>query len=131
MKYHCGHNGCDICGARECAGTDLRSYHDCIACDSCVTKAVKFAVNAAETFGGTMIDPARPCGNLRNQDEPSEKILLKNQIALCPRCGSSWDIRSEHITSMLPEITECMNKETPKATTPWRCPRCRVKVTYV
>jgi hypothetical protein len=24
MKYHCGHNDCDICGGRECADLSLK-----------------------------------------------------------------------------------------------------------
>jgi hypothetical protein len=30
--------------------------------------AVRFAVNAAETFGGTFIDPARKCGNIERME---------------------------------------------------------------
>jgi hypothetical protein len=62
MKYHCGHYGCDVCGARECAGFELRNVGTCKVCGYCITKAVKFAIEAAETFS-TYIDPAKPCGN--------------------------------------------------------------------
>ncbi len=70
MKYHCGHLGCDVCGARECGpyGFKLRNI-DCgrmgtiYLCRSCESKAAVLAVTAAQDFGGTMIDPAKPCGN--------------------------------------------------------------------
>ena len=55
MKYHCGHQGCDICGARECTGTSLKKYGDILACLRCV--------QMAETFGGTIIDVGKACGN--------------------------------------------------------------------
>lgn len=62
MKYQCGHDGCDICGARECTNTVLKKYGDLKACDSCVRRAVRIAVQMAETFGGTIIDTSKPCG---------------------------------------------------------------------
>ena len=70
MKYNCGHHGCDICGARECAGTTLKKYCineiDYFACDSCIKKAIRFAVSASEEFS-TIIDSNKPCGNLTNK----------------------------------------------------------------
>ena len=66
MQYHCGHNGCDICGARTCAGTVLNKYYvrdlTYYACDSCVKKAIVFAVKASEEFS-TIIDLDKSCGN--------------------------------------------------------------------
>jgi hypothetical protein len=62
MKYHCGHDGCDICGARTCAGASLKQIGRFLVCPACEILAVSFAVNAAETFGGTIIDPSKPCG---------------------------------------------------------------------
>jgi hypothetical protein len=63
MNYHCGHKGCDICGARVCKGTTLRKFGIYEVCDSCLQHAVWLAVTCAETFGGAVIDPAKPCGN--------------------------------------------------------------------
>ena len=65
MKYHCGHRGCDICGARECTKVALKKYFDFIVCDCCLKLALKLAVQMAETFGGTIIDPAKKCGEIR------------------------------------------------------------------
>ena len=62
MKYHCGHQGCDICGARECTGTSLQKYGDILVCLHCVRLAVKVAVQMAETFGGTIIAVGKVCG---------------------------------------------------------------------
>jgi len=65
MKYHCGHDGCDICGARTCAGTSLKRFgKDILVCDSCIVKALKFAIQISESFGGTIIDPGKQCGQL-------------------------------------------------------------------
>ena len=68
MKYNCGHKGCDICGGRECAGQELKPgrnlkpYNDLIICDYCLMLALRYAIRAAETFGGTIIDVNKPCG---------------------------------------------------------------------
>lgn len=66
MKYHCGHKGCDICSKRDCdyqAFELLDRIGDFEVCFSCLRRAVKFAYEASATFGGTFIDPARPCGS--------------------------------------------------------------------
>ena len=64
MKYHCGHSGCDVCGARECAQEPpkLQKFGNFLVCEWCVNLAVRFAYDAAATFGGTIIDPSKPCG---------------------------------------------------------------------
>jgi hypothetical protein len=73
MKYDCGHEGCDICGARRCTGADLEKIHDPMSrepmyvCDSCLSRAVRYAIDAAETFGGIYIDQSKPCGNKKGQ----------------------------------------------------------------
>lgn len=63
MKYHCGHNGCDVCGARGCADVLLEHIEDYLVCKRCVYQAVKLATYVAQTFS-SIIDPARPCGYL-------------------------------------------------------------------
>jgi hypothetical protein len=65
MKYHCGHEGCDICGARECAGIILHKYGANKACDSCARQAIALAIEAAQQFGGIMIDLSKQCGRAR------------------------------------------------------------------
>ena len=78
MKYHCGHEGCDICGARVCAGVPIRKIGIYGVCDSCVLLAVKFAVNAAETFGGTVIEPDKPCARKAvRMTEPEKPAYLR------------------------------------------------------
>ena len=61
MKYHCGHQGCDVCGVRQCTYTCLKVVGKYSVCESCLHLAVKVAVNMAETFGGTIIDLSKPC----------------------------------------------------------------------
>jgi hypothetical protein len=61
MKYQCGHEGCDICGARECANTKLTKFQTYHICDWCLVKAIKLAIHVSETFS-TLIDPGKPCG---------------------------------------------------------------------
>jgi hypothetical protein len=34
-------------------------------CEPCVRLAVRIAVDMAGTFGGTIIDASRPCGNVK------------------------------------------------------------------
>ena len=69
MKYHCGHLGCDICGARECNDVKVIRFcnspnaSDLLICESCTIRALKFAIQAAETFGGIIIDFDKPCGS--------------------------------------------------------------------
>jgi hypothetical protein len=75
MIYHCGHKGCDICGARECdprMRVRLTKYHDYLTCDVCVRLAVKFAYEVAATFGGSEIDPAKPCGNTKEVHDETQ-----------------------------------------------------------
>ncbi len=72
MKYNCGHEGCDICGARVCGQASI-SRHEYAGvkysvCKHCLPLAVKTVVDMAETFGGTIIDPAKPCAT----KEPSK-----------------------------------------------------------
>lgn len=64
MQYNCGHTGCDICGARTCGkhSTAFVKVGDFLICESCLRTAVRFAYEAAATFGGTFIDPSKPCG---------------------------------------------------------------------
>lgn len=68
MKYHCGHEGCDICGARNCRGNEKleKITHGqavyCV-CRSCLSWSVKFVYDAACHLGGTVIDPAKACDN--------------------------------------------------------------------
>jgi len=62
VKYHCGHKGCDVCGARECAGMYLKTYGEYVVCEFCLNKAIGVAVRMSEEFGGTIIDPSKPCG---------------------------------------------------------------------
>jgi hypothetical protein len=38
---------------------------DIVICDPCGRKAIRLAVRMAEDFGGSIIDPAKPCGNKR------------------------------------------------------------------
>lgn len=63
MKYQCGHDGCDICGGRECAGRKLERVGDFIVCEGCKRTAIKFAYDAACKFGGITIDVSKPCGD--------------------------------------------------------------------
>lgn len=70
MKYRCGHEGCDVCGSRECAGTTLWRYGDVKACYGCIEKAIRLAIRATEEFS-THIDLSKPCCSLskeRNKD---------------------------------------------------------------
>jgi len=67
MKYQCGHEGCDVCGARTCAGTTLKRFQYAggviyLVCDTCVRKAIVLAVQVSAEFS-TYIDPSRPCGD--------------------------------------------------------------------
>ena len=66
MKYRCGHEGCDICGARKCgsypATYPLEHFGKYIVCLNCKIIALKIAVEMAETFGGTIIDLDKKCG---------------------------------------------------------------------
>lgn len=68
MTYQCGHYGCDICGMSQCGRQGrhltLRRYYSYQVCEFCIGQAVKFAYDAAATFGGTVIDVSKPCGNL-------------------------------------------------------------------
>ena len=61
MLYHCGHEGCDICGTRTCDGSYLEQYGPLYVCKPCVRLAVKFTYDAACRFGGTILDVAKPC----------------------------------------------------------------------
>ena len=69
MLYHCGHRGCDICGVRECSKRlrPLNWRGPYLICEPCLTTAVKFAYEAAATFGGTIIDSSKPCGKDRRR----------------------------------------------------------------
>jgi len=76
MKYRCGHSGCDLCGARHCdTYPNLEHVGTFHVCNRCIVSAVKFSYEAMCVFGGTCIDPAKPCGNekRRKQLEETEK----------------------------------------------------------
>ena len=66
MKFHCGHEGCDICGARECGSASynfpLEHHGKYVACLNCKIIALKIAVEMAEIFGGTIKDLYKKCG---------------------------------------------------------------------
>ena len=64
MKYHCGHEGCDICGARQCTGAILHQSRAFIVCDRCEREAVSIVVGLSERLGETIIDPSKDCGKL-------------------------------------------------------------------
>jgi hypothetical protein len=61
MIYKCGHEGCDICGGRTCAGLGLKIIGNFIVCDSCIHKSIKISYDMACYFGGTTIDTNKPC----------------------------------------------------------------------
>ena len=60
MKYHCGHDGCDVCGARTCAGMVLRRVGTYLVCDPCNKDAVELAIHVSKRFS-VVIDTAKPC----------------------------------------------------------------------
>lgn len=62
MVYDCGHEGCDICGVRECDKVYLKKYYTYLLCEPCLRKAIGWAYEAACTFGGIVIDPKKQCG---------------------------------------------------------------------
>ncbi len=63
MIYNCGHRGCDVCGRRECDPLPtMKRYWEYTICEYCLKKAIKLAISMAESFGGTVIDVAKPCG---------------------------------------------------------------------
>ena len=64
MKYHCGHTGCDVCGASECRGANLKHFGNNVICTSCLATAVRVSIEMAATFGGCMIDASRKCGDV-------------------------------------------------------------------
>ena len=68
MRYDCGHDACDICGARRCAGKSLELVGKCLVCDVCHRKAILLAIRMAEQFGGTIIDVAKPCARLATEE---------------------------------------------------------------
>lgn len=61
MKFHCGHEGCDICGGRTCSQISLKRVGEFKVCEFCIGRSVKFAYEAACRFGGA-IDSDNPCG---------------------------------------------------------------------
>ena len=60
IKYKCGHGGCDICGARTCAGTDLKHLGKYDICPYCLNNAIKLAIHVSESFS-TIIDVDKKC----------------------------------------------------------------------
>ncbi len=64
MIYNCGHKGCDVCGRRECdlILNKIKSYWEYNICEYCLKKAIKLAIDMAESFRGTIIYMAKPCG---------------------------------------------------------------------
>ena len=71
MKYHCGHDGCDVCGARECDGTHLNRIADCKVCTVCISKAIRLAIQVSEQFS-TRIDPGKPCKQVKTMGGKNE-----------------------------------------------------------
>lgn len=69
MNYQCGHKGCDVCGARTCTGTHLEKVGKYEVCESCIELSVRTTVHLCETLGGTIIDPAKPCGRPKRTAE--------------------------------------------------------------
>ena len=67
MKYHCGHEGCDICGARTCSGTSLGHFREYRICDPCLRYAIATVVGLAERLGGTIIDASKSCGYKKDE----------------------------------------------------------------
>ena len=121
MIYHCGHLGCDICGARECAGVKMNklgidpTYE---ICDSCLLTAVKFAVHAAETFGGTFINPREQCANKVKDMSTGERNPSEPYNKLWDICEHSWRARDSQSENEV-ECTKCkcpgdLNRETGK-----------------
>lgn len=72
MKYHCGHSGCDVCGARRCDDVLLEHIGPYLACRPCIEKAVKLAIHVSESFT-TFIDPAKPCAAKRFKNTTEDK----------------------------------------------------------
>jgi len=66
-RARCGHLMCDICGTRSCDDGCIRQFGRIAACSSCVRRCVQFSYEAACTFGGTIIDTSKPCGNGRKE----------------------------------------------------------------
>jgi hypothetical protein len=62
MKYDCGHEGCDICGVRECAGFPIKHIDKYYVCSRCLPKAILYAIRASEEWS-TYIDLCKPCGH--------------------------------------------------------------------
>ena len=68
MLYNCGHAGCDICGGRRCERPSItlqkfeRGSQAFLICQGCLIAAIKFAYDAACTFGGTIINVDAACG---------------------------------------------------------------------
>lgn len=70
MSDPCKHKRCVLCGRRECqrqyAGysVHIQMFGDIGACDDCSRRAVRFALDAAQKFGGSL--PADVCGIQRS-----------------------------------------------------------------
>ena len=69
MRYHCGHEGCDVCGARTCGeyppkltATYGGEMGVLVLWQHCISRAAQLAVRMAREFAGITIDPARTCG---------------------------------------------------------------------
>ena len=62
MRYNCGHDGCDICGGRECKDLSLQKIGKFITCSYCLVRAIELSVSLSGQFGGTIIDVSKPCG---------------------------------------------------------------------
>jgi hypothetical protein len=77
VKYHCGHSGCDICGARMCKNDLLLEpvrymTLNFLICHPCLSWAVNFAYTAACRLGGTILDPSKPCASDPSTDPAKE-----------------------------------------------------------
>ena len=60
----CNHLMCDLCGGKQCYShiSTIRPYGDINTCDSCLRSAVKTVYEFSCRWGGTIIDPQKPCG---------------------------------------------------------------------
>lgn len=64
MSEPCKHEMCDLCGGKQCYPhvSRIRTYGNLRACDSCVMSAVRTVYEFSCRWGGTVIDPNKPCG---------------------------------------------------------------------
>jgi len=116
VKYHCGHLGCDICGARHCSDVTLMliNFNEFEVCEACARLAVKIAVDMAETFGGTIIDPAKPCGNITTKghgDNMAEKPKNEKMALDWNKIGDVADEVGEDILAIIKPFLPALKRE--------------------